>query len=61
MIFEFFEIYFYLGAWAMPDVLPCRPLPRSAPTRSVASGDPVVGIYVAGVAGGLGFLHSNFQ
>jgi len=29
-------------------------------TNSIG-GDPVVGIYVAGVAGGLGFLHSNFQ
>jgi len=29
-------------------------------TNSIGS-DPVIGAYVAGVADGLGFLHSNFQ
>ena len=53
------KTYFHLGAWAMPDVLPCI---TAAVLGTISiGGDPVVGVCVAGVAGGLGFLHSNFQ
>jgi len=64
MIFEFF----FANVWE--DLFPpgCLGDARRAAMQTAAAldtnsigGDPVVGVCVAGVAGGLGFLHSNFQ
>jgi len=64
MIFEFFSA----NVWE--DIFPpgCLGDARRAAVQTATvlgtnsiGGDPVVGVYVAGVAGGLGFLHSNFQ
>ena len=64
MIFEFFSA----NVWE--DIFPpgCLGDARRAAVQTATvlgtnsiGGDPVVGVCVAGVAGGLGLLHSNFQ